>query len=139
MLKMAMLLDFSDWNAELKPEGTEQVEKLKTLDFAAPDWQERLSEYQVDLILVRSDTFQKIMHAKESNRQVKAHHPGLTQRERQILSLSAEGKMIKEMAAILHISEKTIKNHLSNIFLKLGVRSRIEAISWYYNQGLCEG
>jgi DNA-binding NarL/FixJ family response regulator len=139
MLKMAMLLDFSDWNAELKPEGREQVGKLKTLDFAAPDWQERLSDYQVDLILVRSDTFQRIMQTKALPGHGNAHHPGLTQRERDILSLSAEGKMIKEMAAMLHISEKTIKTHLGNIFLKLGVRSRAEAIAWYYNQGSAAG
>ncbi|MBK9960921.1 MAG: hypothetical protein IPP06_06200 [Saprospiraceae bacterium] len=136
MLKMAMLLDLSDWNEEVKNKGKEQVEKLMILDFASPDWQERLNDYQVDLILVKSDTFQKIMQAKDLLRFNSVHLPELTRREKDILSLSAEGKMIKEMAAMLHISEKTIKTHLGNIFQKLGVRSRTEAIAWYYNQGL---
>jgi DNA-binding NarL/FixJ family response regulator len=43
-----------------------------------------------------------------------------------VASLVAEGKMNKEIAAALWISEKTVEAHLSRIFRKLGIRNRAE-------------
>jgi DNA-binding CsgD family transcriptional regulator len=48
----------------------------------------------------------------------------LTDRERQIVELVALGARNREVAAKLSISEQTVKNHLRNIFIKLGVKSR---------------
>ncbi|HEX7767460.1 MAG TPA: response regulator transcription factor [Nitrospira sp.] len=55
----------------------------------------------------------------------------LSPQERAILPLLAEGKTNKEIAASLRLSDKTIKNYLANIFDKLQVRRRTEAVSWY--------
>jgi DNA-binding NarL/FixJ family response regulator len=52
--------------------------------------------------------------------------PPLSQREREIVALVAQGFKNKEMAEKMFISEQTVKNHLHNIFDKLGVSDRLE-------------
>lgn len=52
---------------------------------------------------------------------------GLTPRELDVLKEVARGSSNKEIAANLHISEKTVKNHLTNIFMKLEVSDRTQA------------
>ena len=51
----------------------------------------------------------------------------LTERETDVLRLLAEGQANKEIARSLHIGEKTVKTHVSNILAKLGVQSRTQA------------
>lgn len=51
----------------------------------------------------------------------------LTERERQILERVAAGDSNKEIGAQLHITEKTVKHHMTNILQKLQVRNRVEA------------
>jgi DNA-binding NarL/FixJ family response regulator len=51
----------------------------------------------------------------------------LTEQERQILEMIAEGLTNREIAARLHLSEKTVKNYVSFLLSKLSVRSRIQA------------
>ena len=51
---------------------------------------------------------------------------GLTSREVEIISAIQSGNSNREIAARLSISEETVKRHLSNIFGKLGVSSRLE-------------
>ena len=51
----------------------------------------------------------------------------LTERERQVLQLTAQGLANKQIAASLEISENTVKFHLSSLYAKLGVTSRTEA------------
>lgn len=51
----------------------------------------------------------------------------LTKREVDVLKLLAEGLFNKEIAYRLNISEKTVKNHVSNIFKKIGVSDRTQA------------
>jgi DNA-binding NarL/FixJ family response regulator len=50
----------------------------------------------------------------------------LTQREAEIVTAICQGNSNKEIAAKLSISEETVKRHLSNIFEKLGISSRLE-------------
>lgn len=52
----------------------------------------------------------------------------LTRRERDIVNLLAEGATNKKVAEELDISERTVKGHLSNIFLKLGVHDRLKLV-----------
>ncbi|MDD2510708.1 MAG: response regulator transcription factor [Syntrophomonas sp.] len=51
----------------------------------------------------------------------------LTKREKDVLSLLVKGNTNKEMADVMFISEKTVKNHLTSIFRKLGVKDRTHA------------
>ena len=62
----------------------------------------------------------------------------LTARELEVLTLLARGKSYKEMASILFISETTVKGHLRNIFTKLNVLSRTEAITTALRRGLVQ-
>ena len=52
----------------------------------------------------------------------------LTNREKQIFSLLINNKSTKEISKDLHISEKTTRNHISNVIQKLGVKSRTQAL-----------
>jgi DNA-binding NarL/FixJ family response regulator len=60
----------------------------------------------------------------------------LTSRESEILSLLAQGGGNKEIATRLHISEHTVKFHVSSILAKLGAATRTEAVTRGYRQGL---
>jgi NarL family two-component system response regulator LiaR len=62
--------------------------------------------------------------------------PGLTEREKEVLILLANGKANKEIALHLHISETTVKTHVSNILAKLGVPSRTQAALYAVRVGL---
>ena len=57
---------------------------------------------------------------------VREQSSALSQREREIVALVAQGFKNKEMAERMFISEQTVKNHLHNIFDKLGVSDRLE-------------
>lgn len=75
----------------------------------------------------------KVMDATSAGRETaatKGTYPGadLTQRELEILGCLAAGLSNKEIAADLCISEKTVKNHLSNLFRKLDVADRTQAV-----------
>ena len=59
----------------------------------------------------------------------------LTAREREVLTLITEGLSNAEIAARLSISEKTVRNHISNIFDKLGVWTRAQAIVFAHERG----
>jgi DNA-binding CsgD family transcriptional regulator len=61
---------------------------------------------------------------------------GLTPREREILSLVAEGYSNAQLARMLWVTEQTVKFHLSNIYRKLAVTNRTEASRWAQVHGL---
>jgi len=63
----------------------------------------------------------------------------LSNREREIVQLVAQGHRNKEMAEKLYISEQTVKNHLHNIFEKLGVADRLELALYALHNGLLTG
>ncbi len=60
---------------------------------------------------------------------------GLTRREREVLALIAHGLGNAEIAGELKISEKTVRNHVSNVFDKLGVWTRAQAIVFAHERG----
>lgn len=62
----------------------------------------------------------------------------LSQREREIVGLVAQGFKNKEMAERMFISEQTVKNHLHNIFDKLGVSDRLELALYAIHHNLHE-
>ncbi len=61
---------------------------------------------------------------------------GLSPRELEVLRLVATGKTNKAIARELHLSEKTIDRHVSNIFTKVNVASRAAATAYAYQRGL---
>lgn len=62
----------------------------------------------------------------------------LTDREREVLKLVASAKTNREIAEALFISEKTVKNHISNILFKLQANDRTEAALYAAKHGLVE-
>ncbi len=64
---------------------------------------------------------------------------GLTERELDILMAAAQGKRGKEIAAQLHIADRTVRAHLTNIYTKLGVDSRTAAVAVAIERGLLPG
>jgi DNA-binding NarL/FixJ family response regulator len=63
-------------------------------------------------------------------------YDGLTQRELQMVAMIARGLVAKEIAHELHISEKTVRNHISNIYGKLGIFDRSQAVLYAIRKGL---
>lgn len=76
-----------------------------------------------------------VIHPRVANRLVrelnrndsKKNEVRLTKREKDVLDLLVKGNTNKEMADSMFISEKTVKNHLTSIFRKLGVKDRTQA------------
>lgn len=65
-----------------------------------------------------------------------AEYSQLSEREKEILTLLASGKSNKAMAAALSISENTVKYHINNLMIKLGVRDRTSAVVTALRRGI---
>ncbi len=63
-------------------------------------------------------------------------YDGLTPRELEVLQLAADGLSNEDIAGRLVISEKTVKNHIANIFSKLQVNDRTQAVLYALRKGL---
>ncbi|GGV40287.1 DNA-binding response regulator [Actinomadura cremea] len=68
----------------------------------------------------------------------RAAFPELTDREREVLALIAQGRSNTDIAGTLFLSPKTVRNHVSNIFMKLHVADRAQAIVLAREAGLGE-
>ena len=62
----------------------------------------------------------------------------LTERERQVLTELAQGKNNQEIAAVLSLSEATVKTHLSNLLAKLHLRDRVQGVLFAHRAGLIQ-
>ncbi|HEX7001386.1 MAG TPA: GAF domain-containing protein [Trueperaceae bacterium] len=82
----------------------------------------------------RKSVIERLNVAKIRDRsEAKAH---LTPRERQILGSMASGKTDETIATELGIARRTVRNHVNNIYAKLNVRSRAQAIVWAQERGI---
>jgi DNA-binding NarL/FixJ family response regulator len=68
----------------------------------------------------------------------KEYYDGLTAREVEILKLLATGQSNKQVARRLEISEKTVRNHVSHMYEKLGIYDRSQAVLYAVRKGLIE-
>jgi DNA-binding NarL/FixJ family response regulator len=62
----------------------------------------------------------------------------LSPREQEVVKLIAEAHTNKEIAEILHLSEKTVESHRARVLHKLGMRDRVELVRYAIRQGLVE-
>jgi DNA-binding NarL/FixJ family response regulator len=62
----------------------------------------------------------------------------LTQREEEVVKLVAEAHTNREIAELLHLSEKTVENHRARAMKKLGMRDRVELVRYAIRRGLIE-
>ncbi len=79
-----------------------------------------------------------LLHDYRRASQESPARPVLTQTELRVLQLVAAGQTTAEIAEEIFVAEKTVKNHLANIYRKLGVKNRSHAVSEGYRQGLLQ-
>jgi NarL family two-component system response regulator YdfI len=93
-------------------------------------------------ILVQAEVLARLLahaaaHVDASAESLSHHHESdLTERELEILEAVAQGKRGKEIAAHLHIADRTVRAHLTNVYSKLGVDSRASAVAAALERGL---
>jgi DNA-binding NarL/FixJ family response regulator len=77
----------------------------------------------------------KVIRSFEDSRKNLQYNPLLTNKEKELLELLAKGFLYKEIAEKLHITINTVKQHIHNIYEKLHVKNRTEAINKLYGRG----
>jgi DNA-binding NarL/FixJ family response regulator len=85
---------------------------------------------------IAAKVLQRVRATGGSRRDAELIQSELSARELQVLKLIANGKDNALIAAELHISPKTVKNHISNILMKLQIENRIQAAVYAVRSGL---
>jgi DNA-binding NarL/FixJ family response regulator len=85
---------------------------------------------------IASKVLQRLRATSASPRDAETIRSELSDREMQVLRLIANGQDNARIAAELHISPKTVKNHISNILMKLQMENRIQAAVYAVRSGL---
>jgi DNA-binding NarL/FixJ family response regulator len=85
---------------------------------------------------IAAKVLQRLRATSSSPREAETIRSELSDREIQVLKLIANGKDNAMIAAELHISPKTVKNHISNILMKLQIENRIQAAVYAVRSGL---
>ncbi|MBV8597198.1 MAG: response regulator transcription factor [Actinobacteria bacterium] len=85
---------------------------------------------------IASKMLQRLRATGASQHEAETIRSELSDRELQVLKLIANGKDNAQIAADLHISPKTVKNHISNILMKLQIENRIQAAVYAVRSGI---
>jgi DNA-binding NarL/FixJ family response regulator len=85
---------------------------------------------------IASKVLQRVRASSASHRDAELIQSELSDREIQVLKLIANGKDNAMIAGELHISPKTVKNHISNILMKLQINNRIQAAVYAVRSGI---
>jgi DNA-binding NarL/FixJ family response regulator len=85
---------------------------------------------------IAAKVLQRVRASSASHREAELIQSELSDREIQVLKLIANGKDNAMIAAELHISPKTVKNHISNILMKLQIDNRIQAAVYAVRSGI---
>ncbi len=73
---------------------------------------------------------QKVLKYFRGQSEKQTRIPGISNTELQVLAMMAKGQQYKEIASNKNVSVETIKKHVSNIYRKLGVNNKVEAINY---------
>jgi len=131
MIKVAMLCHLENSKSELSILNNLNLSDLRIVDVSTFGWNEELMSHRADAVLLGRNTFRHIL-SEAIRMPIIENNYNLTKREKEIMTFAFSGQLIKEIADKLHISEKTVKSHLTNIYSKLGARTRTEALNKYY-------
>ncbi len=77
----------------------------------------------------------QIERAAQWHRQVREKWESLTKREQDVLMMLTEGADNKTIAQALKVTASTVEKHITNLYKKLGVTSRVEAVAWWFEKG----
>jgi DNA-binding NarL/FixJ family response regulator len=88
--------------------------------------------------IMSQDIARKTLSTFESIRSNTEITPVLTERELEVIKALAQGKSNKEIALALDISEKTVRNHASNIYNKLHIFDRTQAVIYAIRRGIVD-
>jgi DNA-binding NarL/FixJ family response regulator len=124
----------------LKQTATELLIKSIRKVHAGEIWLDSHTTAAVIRQFVANDEAQPAVHSLPPSPPMRERERSpLSQREREIVALVAQGFKNKEMAEKMFISEQTVKNHLHNIFDKLGVSDRLELALYAIHNNLHTG
>jgi NarL family two-component system response regulator LiaR len=104
-------------------------------DVAAADLVRAIRGARAGQAQLHPEVARRLMQQVTTPRKVEAGSQ-LTDREREVLKLLAEGRSNKEIARSLVVSERTVKGHVSNILGKLGLQDRTQAALYAVRHGL---
>ncbi|MGW4227356.1 response regulator [Streptomyces bauhiniae] len=88
-------------------------------------------------ILLQPEVADALLTQEEAN-SGQGRGGSLTEREREVLGLIADGRSNREIARALVLSEKTVKTHVSNILMKLDLADRTQAALWAVRHGMTD-
>lgn len=86
-------------------------------------------------ILLQPEVADALLSQEEAN-SGQGRGSSLTEREKEVLGLIADGRSNREIARALVLSEKTVKTHVSNILMKLDLADRTQAALWAVRHGV---
>jgi DNA-binding NarL/FixJ family response regulator len=114
-----------------------------TKDSGAKQIQEAIATVQAGHALLEPSIQGRLLQALTGEGGAGAQSRGrtpdeLTPREVEVLRLIAKGRNNQEIARLLFVSEATVKTHINNLFSKIDVRDRAQAVSYAYQHGLAE-
>jgi DNA-binding NarL/FixJ family response regulator len=113
-------------------------EILAAIEAGASGYLQKSSSREELITAIRSLHSGETYFASEISQRIEGLQsgPSITVREREILTLIAQGQANKEIAAALGIAEDTVKRHASNIFQKFSVSDRAEATAEAIRRGI---
>jgi len=88
---------------------------------------------------VSAQVVEKLMQKQPGSPKITdSNYDSLTAREQEIMALLAEGHNVREIADRLHISQKTVENHRSNIYSKLEIHNSLELVRYAVRLGIVD-